>query len=294
MNNVLILGANGNLGCQLQKLLPTATAWDRSDVDLTDFENAKEKIKTLQGLEAIINCVAYNDVDGAETNKDIAKKLNVEVPKMLAGLCAELQIPLVHFSTGYVFSGSKQSYEENDQPDPISVYGKTKADGEYAISETTSQYYIIRTNLLFGPKGQSEASKRSVVDVMLEIGATAHHLKGITDEISSFTYTPDLAKATLELMQSHKPAGIYHLINEGVGSWYDLAVEIFTCLGWNITEIPLPEPKEKLIAIEKVTSDTFQRAAKRPTHAVLKNTKLPHLRSWQEALKDYLTTSENL
>lgn len=291
MNNILILGAKGNLGSQLRLLLPHATAWDRDDIDLTDTENAQEKIKSIEGLEAIINCVAYNDVDGAESNTEIAITLNVKVPTMLAKLATELNIPLMHFSTGYVFSGKKTSYDETDKPDPVSIYGHTKADGEHAVKENAKHYYIVRTNLLFGPKGESDASKQSVVDIMREVGTTQHHLKGITDEISSFTYTPELAKASIHLLQSKKPSGVYHLVNEGAGSWYDLAVEIFTILDWNITEIPLPEPKDKLIAIEKVSSDSFVRAAKRPTHAVLNNTKLTKLRTWQSALTIYLRNS---
>jgi dTDP-4-dehydrorhamnose reductase len=288
MKNILILGAKGNLGSQLHHLLPQAIAWDRDDIDLTDTQSAQEKIRSTKNVEVIINCVAYNDVDGAESNTDVATMLNVKVPTMLAKLASELDITLVHFSTGYVFSGKKSSYEEHDKPDPISVYGQTKADGEHAVKEFAKHYYIVRTNLLFGPKGQSETSKQSVVEIMREVGTSQQHLKGITDEISSFTYTPDLAEATIHLLKNKKPKGVYHLVNEGTGSWYDLAVEIFTILGWKITEIPLPEPKEKLIAIEKITSDSFVRAAKRPTHAVLKNTKLPKLRTWQEALKAYL------
>jgi dTDP-4-dehydrorhamnose reductase len=291
MDTILILGAQGNLGCQLKKIIPSHIAWSRGDADLTNPQEAREKILALQGhISGIINCVAYNDVDGAESNTILARSLNTELPRTLAHIANELDIPLLHYSTGYVFSGNKRSYNELDTPNPISVYGQSKADGEQAVAEIAKKYYIIRTNLLFGPKGASEASKRSVVDTMYTVGLAQHHLKGITDEYSSFTYTPDLAKASYELLAEKAQSGMYHIINEGSGSWYGLAVEIFTQLGWDITEIPLAEPKDRLIAIEKVTSDAFTRPAKRPKHAVLENTKLKKLRTWQEALKDYLTT----
>ncbi len=278
MNTVLILGAQGNLGCQLQQVFPDHIAWDRNDVDVTDTVTLRQNITALRGkISAIINCVAYNDVDGAESHAEIARILNTDTPRILAELANELGVPLLHYSTGYVFSGNKQSYNEIDVPDPVSVYGRTKADGEQAVVATAQQYYIVRTNLLFGPQGKSEASKKSVVDVMRDVGIMQGKLKGITDEESSFTYTPDLANATKALLEGSFAPGIYHVVNEGTGSWYDIASQIFTTLG-------------KTITIEKVTADAFKRAAQRPRYAVLANTKLPKLRTWQEALKDYLTT----
>ena len=294
MNNVLLLGSNGNLGAQLKQLLPDAIGWDRSDIDVTDYTALKEKIAALPNKpQVIINCIAFNDLDAAETNPDIAYLLNRDVPQQLSGLANELDATLVHFSTGYVFSGGlKPIHDENDQPDPNSVYAESKLAGEQAIKNTAKKYYIVRTNVLFGPQGPSEASKKSVVDVMRDIGMEKKMLKGITDEQSNFTYTPELAQATIDLITEAPEFGLYHIINEGHGSWYDLSAEIFKAMGWNVLEEGDVESlPEKTIVIAKITGDQYPRPAKRPVSAVLINTKRPKLRSWQDALADYLNSS---
>ena len=273
---VLILGANGNLGSQLLQLMPDSFGWDKKDADVTDFDAFSAKFNSIAAqIDTVINCVAYNDVDGAENQKDLAFKLNAEFPRLLATLTNQHGITLVHYSTGYVFSGHKPTYVETDTPDPISVYGASKAQGEKYIEESTDTFYIIRTNILFGPKGKSEISKPSVVDIMRERGMKDRGLKGVTDEVASFTYTPDLAAATKELVFGEYPFGIYHLINEGSGSWYELAKEIFKIIGEEIIITP-------------VESSEFKRAARRPRSSVLINTKLPNLRPWQDALREYL------
>lgn len=290
MSKVLILGANGNLGVQLCKVIVDNIAWDRADVDVTDAQALRDKILGLRGeISAIINCVAYNDVDGAETNPELAQKLNVDLPSQLAALANELDITLLHYSTGYVFDGQQDSYNEADEPSPLSVYGRSKADGEKAVTDVAKKFFVVRTNLLFGPKGESEISKRSVVDTLREVGTARKILSAGDDAISSFTYTPDLALASHDFLLSDQPSGIYHLVNEGQGSWYDLAYEIFTILGWQIVE---QEDQlidgENIICIKRVSVDTFNQPAKRPKKAILANTKLPKLRSWQEALAEYL------
>jgi len=286
----LIIGAQGNLGIQLCKVITDHIAWDRNDVDVTDSGSLRDKVSALRGeIGSIINCVAYNDVDGAETNPDIAQKLNVDLPHQLAELANELDIPLLHYSTGYVFDGQQNSYDENDEPSPLSVYGQSKADGEKEVLTIAKKFFIVRTNLLFGPKGESEISKRSVVDTLREVGMARKILSAGDDAISSFTYTPDLARASYDLLLGDQPPGIYHLINEGQGSWYDLAREIFTILDWQIVDQETDlAPDQNIICIKRVSVDTFNQPAKRPKQAVLANTKLPKLRSWQEALAEYL------
>jgi dTDP-4-dehydrorhamnose reductase len=278
MTTPLILGGQGNLGCQLQKVFPNSLVWDKDDIDATDFVLLREKITAIKSdISLVINCIAYNDVDKAESNPDIASLLNSELPKKLAEITRDLNLPLIHFSTGYIFSGSKNDYEESDQPDPISVYGKSKAEGEKLVLNTNPQSYIIRTNALFGPKGSSGNAKKSMVDAMLEIGVQNKTLKGVADEYNSFTYTKDLAEKTFELVSSKLPFGIYHIINSGSGSWYDLAVEIFKIKNIDINIIKIP-------------GTDYPRPAKRPAHAILKNTKLSQLRPWQEALREYLSS----
>lgn len=298
MNNVLILGGKGNLGNQIAKLIPNALVWDRSDLDVTNAADIEAKFTTLTDIDTVINCAAYNDLDAAEDNRDGAFLLNEQAPKLLAEACKKTGKTFIQFSTGYVFSGEDgtTSNNETSTPTPNSVYAESKVAGEKAVQEVGGDYYIIRTNLLFGPMGPSEAAKKSVVDVMNTIGAEKKKLRGITDEFSNFTYTPNLAKATVDLITTKPESGIYHFTNEGYGSWYDLSKEIFTSQGWTVLDTEpaegLDSLPEKTIVIEKITGADYPRKAKRPTSAVLENTKFPKLRPWQEAIKEYLTKND--
>lgn len=288
-NKILILGGAGNLGSFLTKTFPEVISYDKEDLDVTNFELVKAELKKLAPeLKLIVNCVAYNDVDGAEENKEAAVLLNVKVPENLARITKELNIPFVHFSTGYVFDGSKLEYEETDTPSPQSVYAQSKAEGESAVLKENSNSYIVRVNALFGYQGTSEKAKPSVVDIMYRIGKEKKFLKGITDEVNSFTYIPDLAASLKNIIDNNLPYGIYHIVNSGQGSWYDLAKQIFVSAGWQVNEKNEPSSEEKVINIEKIVGSQYPRPAKRPAYAVLKNTKLPKLRPWQEALSEYL------
>ncbi len=276
---ILILGSKGMLGGALTKLFPGSLAWDREECDVTDFNNLRLKILKLQEApQAIINCVAYNDVDGAEMHQDIAYKLNAEVPGNLAKICKELRIILVHFSTNYVFDGAKGEYDESDKPNPLSAYAQSKYQGELEIIKNTDKYYIIRTAVLFGPKGLSWHSKKSFVDLMLDLSSKSDTIKAVEGEVNSVTYVKDLAKSVKYILDSHPPYGIYHVTNFGQASWYDLAKEIFSIKGRQIKLIPVP-------------SSEFPRTAQRPTKSILINSKLPQLRSWQEALREFLVGS---
>lgn len=288
-DKILILGAAGNLGSRLMRLLPNAIGYDRKDFDLTNFELAKVKLAEHGSqIKAIINCVAYNDVDGAETKPEVAELLNVKVPEFLAQQAKALNVPFYHFSTGYVFSGEKPSYSENDLPSPLSVYATTKAAGEAVVMQAWEKTYVIRINALFGFQGSSDSSKPSVVDIMKKIGEEKKFLRGITDEVNSFTFIPDLANEIVKFLTEEPAYGIYHVVNAGTGSWYDLAKEIFLAQGWQVQEGTQPADGSKTIVIEKIVGSQYPRPAKRPAYAVLENTKRPQLRFWQEALREYL------
>ncbi len=263
------------LGGALQKVFPNAMAWDRDDCDVTDFSRLIEKIGSIENLSAVINCVAFNDVDGAENNKDKAFLLNTEVPGQLAKICKNLNIPLVHFTSQLVFDGEKGEYVETDQPHPISVYGESKYQGEQNIKNNTDKFYIIRTSVLFGPKGESELSKKSFVDLMLDLSLRSATIKAVNNEESSITFVNDLAKAVKEILDQKLGFGIYHITNSGSATWYDLAKEIFV----------LTKKQVELVPVE---STEFIRAAKRPVKAVLLNTKFAELRNWKQALKEFL------
>ena len=273
MDNILILGSKGTLGSALLNVYGgKAVGWDRNDCDINNTADLKIKIGDLKP-SAIINCAAFNDVDGAEASPEAAFRLNSEAVKNLSEVANQLNIPLVYFSSNYVFDGETGEYKESDLPNPLSVYAKSKYEGEKILLAICKKPYLIRTSVLFGPKGDSPISKQSFVDLMLEKSLKADNIKVVIDEINSLTYAPDLA--IKNLLESGLPFGIYHITNSGSASWYDFAKEIFSLSGKNITLIP-------------VLSSAFPRTAIRPKKAVLLNTKLSALRPWQEALREFL------
>jgi dTDP-4-dehydrorhamnose reductase len=276
MENVLILGSKGMLGGQLMKLFKNSIGWDRQDVNVLEFNVLKKKISELPSVpKAIINCVAFNDVDGAELNLEFASELNELFVGNLAALAKQLDVPVVHFSSNYVFDGEKGEYTENDAPRPISVYGQTKRGGELALIAGTEKYYLIRTAVLFGPKGESEMSKKSFLELMLGLAEKTDTIKAVQDEINSMTLVTDLAQVVQKILEGQMPFGIYHIVNSGEASWYDFAKEIFAIIGKKVSVTPVP-------------STEFPRKASRPKRAVLINTKFLPLRPWQEALRSYL------
>jgi len=275
---VLILGAKGTLGGQLMKLYPQAIGWDREDIDVLDFPALRVKVAALRpAFDAVINCVAFNDVDGAEDRPEAAMALNAEFPGRLAQFTAELGVPLVHYSTNYVFDGARGEYEEADRPAPLSSYGRSKHRGEQSIAESRGRCYVVRTAVIFGPKGASDLSKKSFVDLMLDLSAKRDTIQAVSDEINSITYAPDLAAATRDLVHAAPAPGIYHVANSGGVSWFDFAQEIFRIAGRKVTVLPVP-------------STHFPRKATRPAKAILLNTKLPPQRPWQAALAEFLAS----
>lgn len=275
MKKILILGAKGMLGQELMKIFGSeAVGWDREDLDVLDFSHLRKKIIALNP-SAIINCVAYNNVDGAESNFELAKILNSDLVRELAEISAKLQVPIVHFSSNYVFTGGQGDFAESDLPDPKSAYAKSKYLGELELQKYSSQFYLIRTSVLFGKKGGSELSKKSFIDLMLEKSAQTDSISLVTDEVNSLTFVSDLAAIVKLVLVQRLPFGIYHAVNSGSASWYDFGKEIFSLLGKRVN----------LIAI---SSNSLKRQAIRPKKSILINTKLPQARSWQEALKIFL------
>ncbi|MDD4900597.1 MAG: dTDP-4-dehydrorhamnose reductase [Patescibacteria group bacterium] len=284
MSKVLILGAQGGLGQQLVKVFTVdheVIAWDKGEVDITDRELILKKVSDVKP-ELVINAAAYNAVDRCEESEeeyDLAKKINIDGPKFLAEACLPIGALLVHYSSNYVFAGDKAAgYFENDEPKPVNRYGKTKLHGEKRILELSGRglkWYIIRTSKLFGPAGASAMAKPDFFSLMLGQAAEKKIIKVVDSEASCFTYTPDLAKATKELIQAGKNYGIYHLVNSGACTWYESALELFKVANLNV----------KVISI---AADQLIRPAKRPKYAVLLNTKLPQLRDYRQALGEYL------
>lgn len=280
MKKVLILGSNGTLGQALTKEFSSENysvlSYDKDELDVTS-PNLLEMINEIKP-DIIINSVAYNAVakmESDEKEREIAFFLNSKLPGILATAAKKNDAIFVHYSTSYVFDGKKkEGYVESDVPNPIDLYGKSKAEGEKAVEEVGGKYYIIRLSRLFGQRGISEMSKRTFVEIMqseiekeeLEVGDT---------EVSSMAYAPDLAKLTKHVVESKVPYGIYHGANEGMGTWYEWATEIFKDLGKGPKVIPAK--RSLTVGVEH------------PQYSGLINTKLPKLRTWQEALAEFLS-----
>lgn len=269
------------LGQDLEKVFTDLhpVVWDKEDLNITDSHQVLEKIKELQP-GTVISAAAYNLVDDAESDEGfaLAKKVNGEGPKNLAAACTAIKATFVHYSTDYVFDGTKkEGYREDDAPNPQSKYAESKLLGEQNALKEGENVYVVRTCKLFGQPGTSEGSKKSFVDVMLWLSESKDELDVVDEELASPTYTPDLAKQTRFLLEGRYAPGIYHVTNSNACTWYEFAEEIFRQAG-------------KKMRLNKVTAEAFPRPAARPKFSILLNTKLPMMRSWQEALSEYLNT----
>jgi dTDP-4-dehydrorhamnose reductase len=256
----LIIGSSGMLGSDLCKTFPDAVKLTHHDLDITDREQVIESILKIKP-DVVINAAAYTNVDGCEDNKELAFQVNGYGPGYIAEACARAGAKLVHFSTDYVFDGSKKEYVESDIPDPINVYGDSKLLGEKKIIENMDDYRIVRISWLFGIHG------KNFVETMLKLSGEMDTVKVVNDQFGKPTYTMDLASKVKEIIELDP--GIYHITNDGICSWYEFASSIID----NV--IPC-------------TSEEFPRKAKRPKYSVLVNTKTEPMRHWREALKAYL------
>jgi glucose-1-phosphate thymidylyltransferase short form/dTDP-4-dehydrorhamnose reductase len=279
---ILIVGAKGMLGQELAKVFSESdlTLWDKEDLDITNREQVSQKIEELRP-DVVINSAAYNNVDGAEEDFETALRVNGEGPSNLARASESVGARFVQYSSDYVFDGSrKEGYTEDDIPQPISKYGESKLATEN-IFVNCINCYLIRTSRLFGMPASSEGAKKSFVDIMIKLGKEKDNLDLVDEEWSNPTYVVDLAKQTKVLLDGGYNPGVYHITNEGACTWYGFAQEIFHQAGINIQTIP-------------VGGDKFPRPAARPMYSSLLNKKLPLMRPWQVALRDYLTSIDEI
>ena len=306
MKKILIIGAQGMLGQELVKVFKADSdykviGWDRGDIDITREKEVDKKIGVIKP-EIIINAAAMNDVDACESEAgfETAKKVNGYAPGYLAAAAKKNKATLVHYSSDYVFDGDFEKilarepqgcthvcatchlhdaqelgFCEDDDPQPVNKYGETKLLGEKEVAKNLKKHYIIRTSKIFGVPGTGEGSKKSFFDTMLELGEKNKEIKVVDEETACFTYAPDLAKKTKEIVDSQKPFGTYHVTNSGAVTWFDACTELYD----------MAKIKTKIVP---VSGDEFPRPAARPFYSVLVNTKLNPLRSYQEALKEYL------
>lgn len=273
---VLITGSNGMLGHDLIEVLKDnheLVLTTSKTLDITDKENTIEFIKKSKP-DVVINSAAYTDVDGCESNQDLAYAVNGEGVRNLALGCKEVDCALVHVSTDYVFDGTATTpIEEDGEIGPISVYGKSKLKGEEAILEILDKYFIVRTAWLYGING------KNFPKTMLELAKNHSEITVVYDEVGTPTYTPDLAYGISQLIESDY-YGIYHLTNSGSCSWCEFAKYIFEIAQKDVNVIP-------------VTASEFSRPAPRPSYSVLKNNNwiengFEPLRDYKEAIKEYI------
>jgi len=285
---VLIFGAQGNLGQDLAAVFAAAghevVALDREDLDVLDAAAMRRRILD-ERPDAVLNAVAWNDVDGAEdpAKRLFAFRLNADVPGLMAAASAEAGAAFVHYSTDYVFAGTKPGgYAEDDAPDPISAYGESKLAGEKAAQAAGGRVFVCRLSKIFGAPGSSGLSKPSFVSVMVKLARTKPELAIVDEEVGCPTYTADIAAATARLLAGGFAPGIYHLVNAGPGvTWYGFAEEFFGLLGVKTPRRP-------------VSSAQFPKPARRPKFAALLNTKFPPLRGRIEALQAFFSDHPGL
>lgn len=295
ISNILITGANGQLGSELKFLLENeinsealknATVFftDQGELDITDLKAVESYLKTYS-ISVIINCAAYTAVDKAQDEPELCEKVNSVAPGKLAKAAKANGALLVHISTDYVFEGNGPlPYKERDKRDPKSVYGATKVKGEDSVINSGAQYVIIRTSWLYSQFGNN------FVKTIHKLSCEKPSLNVVFDQIGTPTYARDLAGAILEICSKYIsqreinggakfPFGVYHYSNEGVCSWYDFALEIssYAC---------------KDCKIAPVTSELFPTKAKRPAYSVMDKSKIkltfgltiPH---WRDSLQKY-------
>ena len=274
---VLLTGAQGMLGRHWHHAMKargwTVTAFSRSDLDITSPETVSRAVETIRP-EWVANAAAYADVDGCELNPVRADAVNRWGPSNLAAACRRSHAILFHLSTDYIFDGlSPHPYREADAPNPLSVYGRSKWQGESAVRESGTDFCLVRTSWLYAEWG------RNFVLTIRDLAGKGQPLRVVNDQIGAPTFAGDLAEALCRLMEAGAQ-GVFHVTNAGFTSWYGLAGEILRLLG---LEVPLAA----------ISSTELSRPATRPANSRLDDTHfkewgLEPLRSWNSALADCL------
>ena len=279
MYNILVTGANGQLGSELNEWSKKYTQYlffftDVAELDITDKKAIADFVKENK-INAIINCAAYTAVDKAETEVVLADKINHLAVKNLAEVAKEYTYKFIHISTDYVFDGTSHlPYTETVIPNPKSVYGSTKLDGERAMQNINpSNSIIIRTSWVYSSFGSN------FVKTMLKLGKERDQLNVIFDQVGTPTYAKDLAHSILEILPkvSNNKVEVYHYSNEGVCSWYDFSLAIF-------------EMNNIKCIVNPISTSQYPTAAERPAYSILNKTKIKDtykitIPYWRDSLK---------
>ncbi len=277
---VLVTGVKGQLGYDVMRELAKrgieGVGVDIDEMDITDFDSVDHVI-TQAAPDAVIHCAAWTAVDAAEDEdkREKVRLVNVEGPRNIAKVCKKLDIKMLQISTDYVFDGQgERPWEPDDPTGPVSVYGTTKRDGENAVMELLDKFFIVRIAWAFGINGNN------FVKTMLKVAKTHDTLTVVNDQWGSPTYTYDLARLLVDMIQTDK-YGIYHATNEGFINWYQFATAIFKEAGVNVTVKPV------------TTAEYGISKAARPFNSRMSKDKLEangfkRLPAWEDALKRYI------
>ena len=295
---ILITGSKGQLGNELQDIIKKGYSeigqvsdeiknsevfpLDIDELDITNLENVKKVLNEIKP-DVVINCAAATNVDGCETNQDLAFKINAIGPRNLSLVAEEIGAKVVQVSTDYIFSGKGESpLSEFELPAPYSIYGKTKLKGEEYVRDFSSKYYIVRTAWLYGYVG------KNFVYTMRNLGETKEELTVVNDQRGNPTNANDLAHHILKLIETEE-YGIYHCTGKGECSWYDFSSLIMKLSNRNCKVKPCTSEEYKAM---------YPNSAKRPEYSsldnmMLRNTIGDEMRSWEEALEMFIKNLEN-
>ena len=281
---ILVTGSNGQLGSEMVALQPQEThhQWfnlDINELDITD-KNAVEQFVVNNKIDGIINCAAYTNVDKAEEDVALCYKVNRDAPQYLAQAIEKVGGFIIHISTDYVFDGTNNiPYTEQDKPNPVTIYGKSKIEGEQYVCESCKQHIIIRTAWVYSSYG------KNFVKIMIKLGEEKPSLGVIFDQIGSPTYARDLAKTIITIVNQGIIPGIYNFSNEGVISWYDFTKHIHQLA--NITSCK----------VEPIHTADYPTLAQRPHFSVLDKTKIKNTYNieipyWRDSLEECIQLLE--
>ncbi len=271
---VLITGAKGQLGYDVVKRLEKSDikclGTDKDNFDITEEKQTKDFIVKFNP-DVVVHCAAYTAVDKAEEEKDICYRINVIGTSHIAQSCEKINAKMVYISTDYVFDGEgDKPFETTCKPNPINYYGRTKYEGELEVQKYLEKFFIVRISWVFGSHGNN------FVKTMLRLGKERKKLYVVADQVGSPTYTYDLAKLLVEMIQTDK-YGIYHVTNDGYCSWYDFACEIFKQADIDVKVYP-------------IKTEDYTTKAKRPKNSRLQKDSIydySRLQNWDAALSHY-------
>ncbi len=285
MRRLALIGHKGMLASMVGRIAPAEYEifpFDLPDFDITDRDRVLRAIVPLRP-DTVINCAAFTNVDACETEEDLANRVNGYGPGYLAEAARDCGARLVHISTDYVFDGKKREpYLEDDLPQPLSAYGRSKLLGEAAIQETgLERFFILRTSWLYGPGG------KNFVETIIRLATEREELRIVADQFGAPTYTGDLAQAIFNLISVDAPFGIYHFSNDGACSWHEFATEI-------VGELKRGGASVRAERILPIVTEDYPLPAQRPAYSVFSKEKYRRVTGcgiplWRESLTKYLS-----